>query len=39
LANEGRREPAQLIQEKKFSHVVAYLHYQAGVVTIKEEIG
>ena len=29
----------QLIQEKKFGHMVSYLNYQTGVVTIKEAIG
>jgi 6-phosphofructokinase 1 len=28
----------QLIQEKKFGHMVSYLNYQTGVVTIKEAI-
>jgi 6-phosphofructokinase 1 len=29
----------QLIQEKKFGHMVSYLNYQIGDVTIKEAIG
>jgi 6-phosphofructokinase 1 len=29
----------QLIQEKKFGHMVSYLNYQTGVVTIKEAVG
>jgi 6-phosphofructokinase 1 len=28
----------QLIQEKKFGHMVSYLNYQTGVVTIKEAV-
>ena len=29
----------QLIQEKKFGHMVSYLNYQIGAVTIKEAVG
>jgi len=29
----------QLIREKKFGHMISYLNYQTGVVTIKEAIG
>ena len=29
----------QLIQERKFGHMVSYLNYQTGVVTIKEAVG
>ena len=29
----------QLIQEKKFGHMVSYLNYQTGFVTIKEAVG
>ena len=29
----------QLIQEKKFGHMVSYLNYQIGAVTIKEALG
>jgi len=32
-------EAVQLIQEKKFGHMVSYLNYQTGVVTIQEAIG
>ena len=28
----------RLIQEKKFGHMVSYLNYETGVVTIKEAI-
>jgi ATP-dependent phosphofructokinase / diphosphate-dependent phosphofructokinase len=29
----------QLVQEKKFGHMVSYLNYQIGSVTIKEAVG
>ena len=29
----------QLIQEKKFGHMVSYLNYQIGAVSIKEAVG
>jgi 6-phosphofructokinase 1 len=29
----------QMIQEKKFGHMVSYLNYQIGSVTIKEAVG